>query len=174
MAIIGWVLWIGGGLVLLVGLAALAGALLPVRHHGTRKARYRVAPDALYAVVAGPPDWRTGVKSFGELPDENGRKRWWEEDTHRQKVAYELVEAKPPVRLVMRLATPGLPFGGSWTLEIAPVPGGGSQLRVHENGEIYNVIFRFMARFIFGYTSSIEQYLRDLGAKFGEQVSIEA
>jgi hypothetical protein len=53
-------------------------------------------------------------------------------------------------------------------------PGGGSELRIHENGEIYNVIFRFMARFLFGYTGSIETYLRDLGAKFGEPVAIEA
>ncbi len=169
-----WVLYIGGGLILLVCVAAMIGAMLPREHHATRKARFRVAPDALYAVIAGPPDWRTGVKSFGLLPDQDGRKRWWEEDTHRQKVTYELVEAKPPQRLVTRIAQPGLPFGGSWTFEIAPSSGGGSELRIHENGEVYNVIFRFMARFFFGYTASIEGYLRDLGAKFGEPVSVEA
>ena len=55
------------------GLVALAGAMLPREHRATRKARYRVAPEALYAVLAGPPDWRTGVKSFGVLADEEGR-----------------------------------------------------------------------------------------------------
>jgi len=35
------------------------------------------------------------------------------------------------------------------------------------------VIFRFMARFFFGYNASIEGYLRDLAAKFGETVAIE-
>ena len=169
-----WILWIGGSLVLLVALAAGVGAMLPVRHHGTRKARYRVAPDALYAVLAGPPDWRTGVKSFGVLPEQDGRRQWWEEDTHRQKITYELVEAKPPERLAVRIAGQGLPFGGAWTFHITPLAGGGSELRIDEDGEIYNVIFRFMARFFFGYTASIEGYLRDLGAKFGEPVSIEA
>jgi hypothetical protein len=169
-----WVLMIGGGLVLLVVVMAAVGAMLPRDHHATRKARFHVSPDALYAVLAGPPDWRTGVKSFGELPDEGGRKRWWEEDTHRQKITYELVEAKPPARLVTRIAQPGLPFGGGWTFDIAPVPGGGTELRVTEDGEIYNVIFRFMARFLFGYTGSIETYLRDLGVKFHEPVAIEA
>jgi hypothetical protein len=169
-----WVLIIGGGLVLLLAVMAAVGAMLPRDHHATRKARFHVAPDALYAVLAGPPDWRTGVKSFGELPGQNGRKRWWEEDSHRQKVTYELVEAKPPERLVTRIAQPGLPFGGGWTFEIAPIPGGGAELRVTEDGEIYNVIFRFMARFLFGYTGSIETYLRDLGAKFHEPVAIEA
>ena len=123
---------------------------------------------------AGPPDWRTGVKSFGILPEQDGRKRWWEEDSHHQKVTYELVEDKPPARMVTRIADRSLPFGGAWTFEIASVAGGGSDLRIHEDGEVYNVIFRFMARFIFGYTASIEGYLRDLGTKFGESVSIEA
>ena len=49
-----------------------------------------------------------------------------------------------------------------------------ARARIREDGEIYNVIFRFMARFFFGYTSSIETYLRDLGVKFGQAVKIEA
>ena len=169
-----WVLYIAGGLVVVAGLMAMIGALLPRDHHASRKARYRVAPDALYAVLMGPPDWRTGVRSYGVLPDQDGRRRWWEQDTHGQKVTFELVEARPPERLVTRIADRGLPFGGTWTFEIAPVEGGGSELRIHEDGEVYNVIFRFMARFFFGYTSSIEGYLRDLGVKFREAVSIEA
>jgi hypothetical protein len=169
-----WILIAAGALVLLAGLAALVGSMLPQRHHATRRARYRVSPEALYAVLAGPPDWRTGVKSFGILPEQDGRKRWWEEDSHHQKVTYELVEDKPPARMVTRIADRSLPFGGAWTFEIASVAGGGSDLRIHEDGEVYNVIFRFMARFIFGYTASIEGYLRDLGTKFGESVFIEA
>jgi hypothetical protein len=169
-----WIFFIVGGLVLLAAIMAAIGAMLPRDHHATRKARFHVSPEALYAVLAGPPDWRTGVKSFGELPDREGRKQWWEEDTHHQKIAYELVEAKPPNRLVTRIAQPGLPFGGGWTFEISALPGGGSELRIREDGEIYNVIFRFMARFVFGYTGSIETYFSDLGAKFGEPVAIEA
>ena len=168
-----WLLLAVAALVLLVGLAALVGAMLPRGHHATRKARLRVSPEALYAVIAGPPDWRTGVKSFGVLPAGDGRKRWWEEDSHRQKVAYELVEDRPPARIAVRIAGRDLPFGGTWTFEIAPAAGGGSDLRIREDGEIYNVFFRFMARFFFGYTASIEGYLRDLGAKFHESVVIE-
>jgi hypothetical protein len=168
-----WALMIVAILVVLAGLVALIGAMLPLKHHGTRKARYRAAPDAVYAVLAGPPDWRTGVKSFGVLPDEDGRKRWWEQDSHGQKVTFELVEDAPPRKLAVRIADRNLPFGGTWTFDIAPAPGGGSDLRISEDGEIYNVIFRFMARFIFGYTASIEVYLRDLGVKFNETVKIE-
>ena len=46
-------------------------------------------------------------------------------------------------------------------------------MRITEDGEIYNVIFRFVARFFFGYTASIEGYLRDLGHRFGELTTIE-
>ena len=167
-----WVLWIGGGIVVLVGLVALVGAMLPVRHSASRKARYRASPDALYALIAGPPDWRTGVKSFGTLPEKDGRKQWWEEDTHRQKITYELVEDQPGRRMVVRIADRGLPFGGTWSFDITPVTEG-SELRITEDGEIYNVIFRFMARFFFGYSASAEGYLRDLGVKLAQKVEIE-
>ena len=168
-----WALIILGVIAGIAILVALIGAMLPVKHHATRKATFRASPETIYAILAGPPDWRTGVKSFGLLPDEGGRKRWWEEDNHGQKVTYELLEAAPPHRLTTRIAQPGLPFGGTWTFDVKDIPGGGSELRIAEDGEVYNIIFRFMARFVFGFTSSIETYLRDLGAKFGEAVNIQ-
>ena len=169
-----WVLLAVAALVVIVGLAALVGAMLPLKHHATRKARYRASPEALYAVIAGPPDWRTGVKSFGVLPEKDGRKQWWEEDSHNQKITFELIEDVPARRVAVRMADPKLPFGGTWTFDIEPVAGGGADLRITEDGEIYNVIFRFMARYFFGYTASIEGYLRDLATKFADTARIEA
>jgi hypothetical protein len=172
-----WLLWICGTMAALGGAAAALGAMLPVGHRATRRARFRASAGALYAVLAGPPDWRTGVKSFGVLPETDGRRRWWEEDTHGQKITFELAEARPGERLAVRIAQDGLPFGGTWTFDLEPAgvegPAGGTSLRITEDGEIYNVVFRFLARFIFGYYRSIETYLRDLGAKFGQAVEIE-
>jgi len=145
-----------------------------VKHYAARKARFGQTPEAIYSVLAGPSDWRSGVKASGELPEKNGRKQWWEQDKHGQKIAYELVEDSPPARRVVRIADPGLPYGGTWTYEIAPQAAGGSEVRIAEAGEVYNVFFRFLSRFVFGYTGSIEGYLRDLGKKFGEAVKIEA
>jgi uncharacterized protein YndB with AHSA1/START domain len=155
------------------GVRVVVGAMLPTAHHVSRKARFRVSPEILYAVLAGPPDWRKGIKSFALLPEQDGRKRWWEEDGHGEKVTYELVEANPPVRLAVRIADQGLPYGGTWTFDVTPVAGGGAELSIREDGEVHNIIFRFMARFVFDHTASIEGYLRDLGAKFGESVTIE-
>jgi len=167
-----WVMIVGGALVLLAALMALVGSLLPVKHYATREARFNQSPETIYSVLAGPPEWRTDVKASGTLPDKNGHKQWWEQDRHGKKIAYELVEDSPPTRRVTRIADAGLPYGGTWIVAIAPVTGG-SEVRIAEAGEIYNVVFRFLARFVFGYTGSIEGYLRDLGKKFGEAVRIE-
>ena len=167
-----WVGLICVGIAVLIGSAAMIGAMLPRGHRATRQARYRQKPEAIYFTLAGPVDWRSDVKGFGNLPDRDGRKQWWEEDSHGHKVTYELLEDVMPSRRVTRIADSTLPFGGTWTIEIAPAPDG-SVVRVTEDGEVYNVIFRFMARFIFGYTATIEGYLRDLGHRFGELTVIE-
>jgi Polyketide cyclase / dehydrase and lipid transport len=167
-----WV-WIGGGsLIVLAGLVAWIGSRLPVKHHAARRARFHATPEALYAILAGPPDWRPDVKAYGELPDEGGRKSWWEQDGHGRKIRFELVEDRPPVRRVVRIGDRGLPFGGAWTFEISSA-GDESELRVEEDGEIYNPVFRFLSRFVFGYYGSIEGFLRNLGAKLGQPVQME-
>jgi hypothetical protein len=167
-----WVFLIVGGLVFLAVVAAVIGAMLPRDHRATRQARYRQKPEAIYSTLAGPPEWRRDIKAFGSLPDSNGRKQWWEQDKEGHKITYELVEDQMPTRRVTRIAQKGLPFGGTWTIEISPAPEG-STVRITEDGEIYNVVFRFVARFFLGYTSTIEGYLRDLGNHFGEAVAIE-
>jgi hypothetical protein len=167
-----WVFLAVGGLFLLLGGVALIGAMLPRTHRATRQARFRQSPQVIYAVLAGPPDWRSDVEKYENLPDKEGRKQW-QESSQGQRITYELVEEVAPLRRVTRIADPTLPFGGTWTLEIAPDTAG-SVVRVTEDGEVYNVIFRFMARFVFGYTRTIEGYLEDLGRKLGETVEIEA
>jgi hypothetical protein len=58
-----------------------------------------------------------------------------------------------------------------WTdlksVELLP-PRNGGRVRITERGFVKNVIFRFVARFVFGYTSTMEGYLRDLAKKFSE------
>ena len=167
-----WIWFLVGALVLLVGSMAAIGAMLPRGHRATRRARFKQKPEAIYPVIAGPPDWRSDVKEFGALSDKDGRKQWFEV-SQGQRIAFELVEDRPPTRRVTRIADKDLPFGGVWTIEIVP-DGSGSTVRVTEDGEVYNVIFRFMSRYIFGHTRTIETYLRELGRKFGENVEIEA
>src|ERR1019366_7021715 len=83
--------------------------------------------------LAGPADWRSDVQASGSLPDRDGRKRWWEQDSHGHKITYELVEDKMPWRRVTRMAEKNLPFGGTWTIDISPTPEG-SVVRITEDG----------------------------------------
>src|SRR5215471_7037014 len=104
-----WALIIIGALVLLIGVTAAIGAMLPRAHRATRRARFRQTPEAIYAVIAGAPDWRSDVKESGRLPDKEGRKQWWEM-SRGQRITYELVEDVPPARRVTRIADKSLPF----------------------------------------------------------------
>ena len=61
-----WVFLIVGGLVVLVALMALIGAMLPRGHRATRQARYRQKPEAIYFTLAGPVDWRSDPVACGQ------------------------------------------------------------------------------------------------------------
>ena len=67
-------------------------------------------------------------------------------------------------RLVTRIVDRDLGYFGSWTYEFLPTESG-TRLRITKNGEVPNVLFRFMSRFIFGHTATMESYLKALGPK---------
>ena len=79
-----------------------------------------------------------------------------------------IITSDPPHRLVSQIVD-NKSFGGTWTYEITPTAGG-CEFTITERGEIYNPIFRVFARFVFSYTATMETYLKQLGAKFGEDV----
>jgi hypothetical protein len=54
-----------------------------------------------------------------------------------------------------------LPFGGTWTFDVAAAPGGTS-LTITEDGEVYNPIFRFMSKTVFSPYKTIDTYQADL------------
>jgi hypothetical protein len=36
-------------------------------------------------------------------------------------------------------------------------------LRITEDGEVYNPVFRFVSRFVMGHTATMDKYLADVG-----------
>jgi Polyketide cyclase / dehydrase and lipid transport len=163
-------------LVLLVLVVVAIGAFLPQQHISTCAARFRQPPDAIWEALteyAKFPAWRKDVTRVEMLPPRNGKLSWREYDNHGGSIPYEVMVMVPPRVLVVRVADAKLPFGGTWTYEISSGKDGSSLLRITEDGQIYNPIFRFAARFLLGYSRTQEQYLQALGAKFGEPVTIE-
>jgi hypothetical protein len=164
-----WVLIVFTVLAAILILIALIGWLLPKAHTVTREARFHQPPEAVWRAITdidAMPTWRQGLKSVKHLPDQNGLPAWVE-TLDSGTIPLATVVSQPPVKLVVRITDPKLPFGGTWTYEIMPIPTG-SSLRIREDGEVYNPIFRFVSRFILGQSATIDAYLKSLAKKFGE------
>lgn len=169
-----WFLGILGVLVVLVLAIVAVGYSLPKSHVASVSARYAARPDSLWASltdVSSFPKWRNDLARVEMLPDENGQ-RGWREHAKNDVVTYRVVESDAPRRLVTRIADENLPYGGTWTYELAAADSG-TRLTITERGEVYNPIFRFVARFFLGYTSTMDAVLRALGTKHGETVTPE-
>jgi uncharacterized protein YndB with AHSA1/START domain len=165
---VGLVVLILGGVVVVM---ALVGASLPVKHTATRSANFNASPQQVWDVIAGPPTWRPEVSRYEELPARDGRREWIEYGKAGSKMTYEVVESDAPQKLVTRIADPHLPFGGTWTYEITPAADGTSTLTITENGEVYNPIFRFISRYVMGYTATMDRYLQALQNKLARPQS---
>ena len=148
---------------LVLALAAFIGSRLGQSHRASVARAFSVPPEVIWTAITDVeafPSWRSGVKRVERLPDRNGFPVWIEEGrSGKMTLAIERMER--PRILIGRIADPNLPFGGTWIYEIAP-DGAGSRLTITENGEIYNPMFRFMARFIFGYEGTIRSYMSSL------------
>ena len=150
-------------LVLFVVAVYTIGWLLPVAHVASRSADFNTAPQPIYDAIAAVdryPHWWSEISSVEMLPAEDGRIRF-REHMSSGPVVMEVIEAAPPSRFVTRIADPDQPFGGTWTFELAP-QNGVTRLTITERGEVYDPLFRFMSRFVFGHTGTIESFLAAL------------
>jgi len=153
--------------VLLVVILVVAGYTLPVKHRAVVQGLIAAPPERVYALitdVAAFPSWRTGVRSVEELPSPDGKRRW-REVSGNGTIPFVVDSADPPGRLVTRIDSKSLPFGGTWTFEIRPAPDGKASLDIIEDGEIYNPIFRLVSRLFIGYDGTMKQYVSDVQRK---------
>lgn len=166
-----WILVVIGGLIGLALIVTFIGSLLPEEHIATRTLTLRQTPQSVWQAItdyAGQKEWRADLKRVERWPDQNGHEVWQEEYERGMKLPLATIETDAPRRLLRRIADEQLPFGGTWEYIITPTTEGGCQLTITERGKIGNPLFRFMSRFIFGYTATIESYLKALAGKFGE------
>jgi hypothetical protein len=159
-----WLLIAALSLAGLLILIVVIGVLLPQKHRVTRTVSLHQSAEKVWATISGPPTWRPDVSNYQELPPKDGRRMWSETDKHGQTITFETMESVPPRRLVTHIADARLPFGGTWTYEIAPSDNA-CTLTITEDGEVYNPIFRFVSRFIMGHTATMDAYLQALSAK---------
>lgn len=169
-----WALIALGAVAVVGGVAAAIGSTLPRDHVATVRARFAASPAAVWAIIADPlsaASWRGDVKKVVALPDRNGQKSWSEE-TGNGTVTYVLAVSDPPRAMTTRIVDEALPFGGQWEF-VLQASQQGSELTITERGFVKPALFRFMARYIFGYTSTARDYLVALGVKLDEQTTPE-
>ena len=158
-----------GGLILLVGIVALIGSRLPKTHVASRSILVRQSPQEVYAVVrdfGSAAQWRSDVKQM-EVEAPQGGPVYFREVGKNGTVNYELVEDVPGQRMVTRIRDTDLGYSGQWTYLFTP-ENGRTRVTIREDGEVSNVLFRFMSRYIFGQTATIDSYLSSLAKRFGE------
>jgi hypothetical protein len=132
-----WILWTIVALASIVAILAAIGYFMPAGHVATRSRPLNAPPERVFALMSNPGTYQS----------------WWSGAT----VKSEVVESVPPSRIVTRVVGE-TQFGGTWTIEIVPAPAG-SIMTITERGEIYNPVFRVLAKYLFGYTGTIESCL---------------
>ena len=160
------------GIVVLAGIVALIGSRLPKSHVASRSIVLHRSPQDVYAVVRdfeSFPKWRSDVKQVN-VDVRAGEPVHFREEGKHGTVNYELSEDVPGNRMVTRILDTDLGYSGQWTYTFAP-ESEGTRVTIREDGEVSNVIFRFMSHYVFGQTSTIDSYLTSLARHFGEEAT---
>lgn len=154
-------LWTGVGIALVSVVVVAIGAMLPKGHVASAARALSAPPSTVFAIVtdvARYAEWRTDVKAVDLVSASPLR---WRERGANGVVAYEMREQHPPDRLVVGIADPTLPFGGTWTYELQQTAAG-THLAITERGEVRSPVFRFVSRFFLSQTATLERFLSDL------------
>lgn len=127
-----WLLIIGGLFALLVVIMVVVGTLLPKEHTVIRVGSY---------------PGQSAAQLFARA------EKLVTDDTD---VPVDIIERVEPSKLVTRIR-PGQPFGGTWTIQVHE-----EQVVITEHGEVYNPLFRFLSRFVFGHNATADEALKKL------------
>ena len=168
------VAWIAVVIVVLFDLGLLLGMRLPREHTAVRTMILAAPRQAVWQAItdfAKQPEWRHDLKSVERLPDSEGRSVWRENSKGSGSMTLITEQFIPPTYVVRTIANEGS-FSGSWEFSLLTNPvGGGTAITLTERGQVRNPLFRFIAHYVLKYRS-MDDYLRQLAAKFGEKSTI--
>ncbi len=147
----------------------LAGLSLPVKHQASRSIVLDRRPEDVWRVITEFADygaWRDDLRQVEPVTLDGAATAWQETTANGDSITYRTLSIEPPHRLVREIADRNLPFGGRWEFMLQAQEAG-TRLTITENGEVYNPVFRFFSRFVFGHYASIDKYLGQLQKHFG-------
>ncbi len=158
-----WIIIVLVLLVLMVGIVYLMGSLMPVKHQSFVESELPITPEKLWKILTTHNEyrnWRRGIKELKVIDDTH----WSELNSHGDTINYRADWIEPNKKLLTVITNNNLPYGGHWEF-LFTRENDGCHLRITENGEVYNPIFRFMSKYVFGHDATLKTYMEDLRVK---------
>ena len=159
--------WLSVVIVLAICTALFMGSRLPEEHTASVAETIPASQQKVWNLITDTStqaDWRTGLKAVTPLPSENGATCWAEvQSGMTMPLCADVREA--PVRQVVRIANPKLPFGGTWTYVLEPEGENATKVTITENGTTGPSMWRFVDHYILHEDGQIKEYLKDLKRK---------
>jgi hypothetical protein len=163
-----WVFISLGILIVLIAIIYLIGSLMNVKHVATIQREFKkTSSNEILSLITNYKEyasWRSGIK---ELTVDSVN-HWTEKNSHGDKVSYRLEMGDEKGKLMTRILNKDLTYGGFWEFTITTMDDGCS-VKIVENGEVYNPLFRFMAKYIFGHETTLKNYMNDLDIKLNSK-----
>lgn len=140
----------------------IGGARLPREHHTQVSTTLLASRATVWAGLtdyAAMPQWWPAVKSVRFEKRADGTELTWNKDAHGQEIPFRTGESRPNDKLVRIIAKDDLPFGGSWTFELADAGNGRTKLTLTEDGYIDSPMYRAMATWFFGLDTTLNDFV---------------
>ncbi len=148
------------------------GYTIPIKHTVSISEHYnKTAPEIWFTIIQHDkyPEWHEDVYAIKELPEKGGYQSWKEVDADGNTVPFIIIEHSPNVQLVIQTDDNTMDVNYRRTYDIIPDTDynkKGITLKVTQEDEIHNFLFRVIAHFFTGHSNDIETFLRSLKNKF--------
>lgn len=139
-------------------------------HSLARAVRLHHPLDEVWAAVldlGAHPTWRSDLAGMERQPDLRGHEVWREVPRSGPPVTLETAEKLKDRRLLRCVVDQGGPYGGCVTIEIIRRDDG-AIVTIAEKFKVHSTWFRY-TNTVAGRRARLDQFLTDLGRKFGEQ-----
>lgn len=161
-----YVYYVLGGLALLIVLVLTIGAIQPVKHVAQRSAELNAPVDKVWEMITNytdMPKWRKELLKVELKIGADGQQVWQEFENDKESLDFETITQIEQKKLVRKIVGDRSDFGGTWTFELM-ANGNQTHLIITEHGEVYNIIYRFVSKYIMGHYASLDRYIDQLKA----------
>ncbi|MBL8020880.1 MAG: SRPBCC domain-containing protein [Leptospirales bacterium] len=169
MKMVGLVLGIVIGIFIIAILGLyLYGRSLPADHTASVSREYPVSRSLVWKLITTYPEiptWWPDVKSIETETRPDGTVVSWNLDSHGNRIPFITAEEIFEKKLVRKIASDDLPFGGTWTFELESTGPSQTRLSIREDGFVKPPLFRAMGQLFIGQDTTLKSFASALATK---------